>query len=139
MKNRILLTILLLSFSGTSFAGNTESLTGCNETGSCSALIQEQNKQNESEYITTCSNEYGFMYVADTYCNGANRARIFITYVKPNSAAQQQLQQQINTLNNYSDLLRNQHVQVDNNVYHSRTVNVNSNINVNGTYNHYFW
>ncbi len=317
MKNRILLTILLLSFLGTSLAGNTESLTGCNETDSCLVLIQEQNKQNESEYITTCSNEYGFMYVADTYWNGANKPRIFITYVKPNSAAQraqlragdeitkvngekvskttwdgfanlldrsnsinfevkndygkkdisliksricikkktmgelynsywsqicnidaenaaeelyhaeglinkyskgmrdmiasahqtvvywankkhnfdngykrctmlssssqpelhaclsalvnnelsiiakekeyeqqqerlkqqqaayeaqQRLQQQqINALNNYSDALRNQHVQVDTNVYHRGTVNVNSNVNVNGTYNHYFW
>lgn len=54
--------------------------------------------------------------------------------------AQQRLQQQqINALNNYSDALRNQHVQVDTNVYHRGTVNVNSNVNVNGTYNHYFW
>ena len=54
-------------------------------------------------------------------------------------AQQRFQQQQINALNNYSDALRNQHVQVDTNVYHRGTVNVNSNINVNGTYNHYFW
>ena len=48
-------------------------------------------------------------------------------------------QQQVNAMNNYSNALRNQHVQVDANVYHRGTVNVNSNVNVNGTYNHYFW
>ena len=58
--------------------------------------------------------------------------------------AQQRLQQQqINALNNYSDALRNQHVQVDTNVYHSGTVNVNSNVNHNvnlyGTVNHRYW
>lgn len=54
-------------------------------------------------------------------------------------AQQQMQQQQVNAMNNYSNALRNQHVQVDANVYHRGTVNVNSNVNVNGTYNHYFW
>ena len=50
--------------------------------------------------------------------------------------AQQQMHtQQIQAINNYADALRNQHVQVDSNVYHNGTVNVNS----TGTYNHYFW
>ena len=58
--------------------------------------------------------------------------------------AQQQIQQrQINALNNYSYALQNQRMQVDNNVYHSGTVNVNSNVNVNGnlngTYHHYWY
>lgn len=49
-------------------------------------------------------------------------------------AQQQMQQQQVNAINNYSNALRNQHVQVDANVYHSGTVNVNSNVNVNGNY-----
>ena len=51
--------------------------------------------------------------------------------------AQQQLQQQqINAMNNYADALRNQHVQVNQNVYHSGTVDINSNIQFNGTMYH---
>lgn len=52
---------------------------------------------------------------------------------------QQMQQQQVNAMNNYSHALRNQHVQVDANVYHSGTVNhnVNQNVNFNGTMYHY--
>ena len=54
-------------------------------------------------------------------------------------AQQQMQQQQVNAMNNYSNALRNQHVQVDANVYHSGTVNhnVNQNVNFNGTMYHY--
>lgn len=60
-----------------------------------------------------------------------------------NIKAQQQItNQQINAMNNYSDALRNQHVQVDANVYHSGNVNVNhnidANVNVNGNYYHHW-
>lgn len=54
-------------------------------------------------------------------------------------AQQQMQQQQVNAINNYSNALRNQHVQVDANVYHSGTVNVNSNVNVNGNYTYRYW
>lgn len=54
-------------------------------------------------------------------------------------AQQQMQQQQVNAMNNYSNALRNQHVQVDANVYHSGTVNVNSNVNVNGNYTYRYW
>lgn len=49
-------------------------------------------------------------------------------------AQQKMQQQQVDALNNYSDALRNQHVNVNQNVYHSGNVNHN----VNGTYNHYY-
>lgn len=54
-------------------------------------------------------------------------------------AQQQMQQQQVNAMNNYSHALRNQHVQVDTNVYHNGTVNhnVNQNVNFNGTIYHY--
>lgn len=57
-------------------------------------------------------------------------------------AQQEMTNQHVNAINNYSDALRNQHVQVDANVYHSGNVNVNhnidANVNVNGNYYHHW-
>lgn len=54
--------------------------------------------------------------------------------------AQQQInQQQVNAMNNYSDALRNQHVKIDADVYHYGSIDVNSNVNINGNYYHHYW
>lgn len=57
---------------------------------------------------------------------------------RSNLQAQQEMsQQQVDAINNYSNALRNQHVKVDANIYHSGTIN--NNVNVNGTFNHYLY
>lgn len=80
-----------------------------------------------NNYNSNVANSYTPQY--DPICDGSHAEYTQnIQILKQNQA-----------INNYADALRNQHVQIDANVYHQGTVNhnVNQNVNFNGTMYHY--
>lgn len=89
----------------------------------CAAKQRYDNEQSEVDYIIYHTNRYTPAY--DSLCDGS-----YAEYMQKIQGLKQ-----IQALNNYSDALRNQRVQVNGSVYHSG--NVNQNVNFNGSMYHY--